>query len=90
MIKTPDQRLRIFVSSTVNELAAEREAATDAIRKLRLSQVLFELGARPHAPQEVYRAYLAQSDIFIGIYWQSYGLTLDEATAYLDPELVKS
>ena len=34
---------------------------------------MFELGARPHPPRELYRAYLAQSDIFIGLYWQSYG-----------------
>ena len=26
-----------------------------------------------HPPQELYRAYLAQSDIFIGLYWQRYG-----------------
>src|SRR5262249_37160203 len=31
------------------------------------------LGARPHPPQELYRAYLEQSDIFIGLYWQRYG-----------------
>jgi Domain of unknown function (DUF4062) len=31
------------------------------------------LGARPHAPRELYRAYLAQSDVFVGIYWQQYG-----------------
>jgi predicted ATPase len=35
--------------------------------------VMFELGARPHPPREVYRAYLAQSQVFIGIYWQRYG-----------------
>jgi predicted ATPase len=35
--------------------------------------VLFELGARPHPPRELYRAYLEQSDIFIGLYWQRYG-----------------
>ncbi len=34
---------------------------------------MFELGARPHPPREVYRAYLAQSQVFIGIYWQRYG-----------------
>jgi predicted ATPase len=34
---------------------------------------MFELGARPHPPQELYRAYLEQSDIFIGLYWQRYG-----------------
>ncbi|HEY2268615.1 MAG TPA: DUF4062 domain-containing protein [Streptosporangiaceae bacterium] len=34
---------------------------------------MFELGARPHPPRELYRAYLAQSEVFVGIYWQQYG-----------------
>lgn len=73
VIRTPDQRLRVFVSSTLQELAPEREAAARAIRRLRLAPVMFELGARPHAPRALYRAYLDQSDVFIGIYWQRYG-----------------
>jgi predicted ATPase len=73
MIRTPDQRLRVFVSSTLGELATERAAVRRGIERLRLSPVMFELGARPHPPRELYRAYLAQSDIFIGIYWQRYG-----------------
>jgi predicted ATPase len=73
MIQTPDQRLRVFVSSTLGELAEERQAVARAISALRLTPVLFEAGARPHPPQEVYRAYLAQSDVFIGLYWQRYG-----------------
>ena len=72
-IRTPDQRLRVFVSSSLGELAEERRAVSRAISALRLTPVLFELGARPHAPQDVYRAYLAQSDVFIGVYWQRYG-----------------
>jgi predicted ATPase len=72
-IKTPDQRLRVFVSSTLGELADERVAVSRAITALRLTPVLFELGARPYPPQAVYRAYLEQSDIFIGLYWQRYG-----------------
>jgi uncharacterized protein DUF4062 len=72
-IRTPDQRLRVFVSSTLGELAEERAAVSRAITSLRLAPILFELGARPHPPQELYRAYLAQSDIFVGIYWQRYG-----------------
>ena len=44
-----------------------------AISVLRLTPVMFELGARPHPPQELYRAYLAQSDVFVGLYWQRYG-----------------
>jgi predicted ATPase len=73
VIRTPDQRLRVFVSSTLAELADERAAANVAIRQLHLAPVLFELGARPHPPRDLYRAYLDQSHIFIGIYWQSYG-----------------
>jgi hypothetical protein len=72
-IRTPDQRLRVFVSSTLGELAEERQAVERAIMALRLTPVMFELGARPHPPRELYRAYLAQSDVFIGLYWQGYG-----------------
>src|ERR671911_1004857 len=72
-IRTPDQRLRVFVSSTLEELAPERAAVSRAVSTLRLTPVMFELGARPHPPQELYRAYLAQSDVFIGLYWQRYG-----------------
>ena len=73
VIRTPDQRLRVFVSSTLGELADERHAVARAISALRLTPVMFEQGARPHPPQDVYRAYLAQSDVFIGLYWQGYG-----------------
>ncbi len=72
-IKTPDQKLRVFISSTINELAEERRLARDVINKLRLTPILFELGARPHPPRDIYCAYLEQSHIFIGIYWNSYG-----------------
>ncbi len=73
VIRTPDQRVRVFVSSTLDELAPERAAAREAITQLRLTPVLFESGARPYPPRELYRAYLAQSDIFLGLYWQRYG-----------------
>src|SRR5215472_7569817 len=72
-IRTPDQRVRVFVSSTLDELAPERAAAREAITQLRLTPVLFESGARPYPPRELYRAYLVQSDIFLGLYWQRYG-----------------
>jgi predicted ATPase len=79
-IRTPDQRVRVFVSSTLDELAPERAAAREAITQLRLIPVLFESGARPYPPRELYRAYLAQSDIFIGLYWQRYGWVAPDMT----------
>jgi predicted ATPase len=72
-IRTPDQLLRVFVSSTLGELADERRAARAAIEQLRLAPVMFELGARPHPPRKLYRSYLEQSDVFVGIYWERYG-----------------
>jgi predicted ATPase len=63
----------VFVSSTLGELADERRAVSRAISALRLTPVMFELGATPHPPQDLYQAYLAQSDVFIGLYWQRYG-----------------
>ena len=73
IILTPDQRVRVFISSTLEELAAERAAARRAIARLHLVPVWYESGARPHPPRSMYRAYLAQSQIFVGIYWQRYG-----------------
>ena len=87
MILTPDQRVRVFVSSTLQELAAERAAARDAIASLQLTPVLFELGARPHPPQELYRAYLEQSHLFVGIYGESYGwVAPGESVSGIDDE----
>lgn len=65
--------MRVFVSSTLEELAPERAAARAAIESMRLAPVMFELGARPHAPRDLYRVYLDQSHVFVGIYSQRYG-----------------
>lgn len=72
-ILTPDRRLRVFVSSTLRELALERAVAREAISSLRLAPIHFEQGARPHAPRDLYAAYVEQCDVFVAIYWQSYG-----------------
>jgi predicted ATPase len=72
-IATPDRRLRVFVSSTLEELAAERSAVRAAVRRLHLTPVMFDLGARAHPPRELYRAYLEQSDVFVGAYGERYG-----------------
>ena len=91
VIRTPDQRVRVFVSSTLQELAPEREAVRAAVARLRLVPVMFELGARAHPPRRVYRDYLAQSQIFIGVYWQSYGwVAPDAATSGLEDEYLLS
>jgi predicted ATPase len=90
-IRTPDQRLRVFVSSTLGELAEERRAVRAAVEQLRLTPIMFELGARPHPPRTLYRAYLEQSHVFVAVYWQSYGwVAPDMEISGLEDELVLS
>jgi predicted ATPase len=90
-IRTPDQRLRIFVSSTMKELAGARAAARTAIEQLRLTPVLFELGARPYPPRDLYLAYMRQSDVFIGIYGQQYGwIAPDQQVSGLEDEYLNA
>ncbi|MEV4623473.1 DUF4062 domain-containing protein [Asanoa sp. NPDC049573] len=86
VIHTPDHRLRVFVSSTLDELEPERLAVRDAILRMRLVPVMFELGVRAHPPHEVYQAYLEQSQLFIGIYGESYGSTPDAEISGVDDE----
>ena len=65
------------MSSTLEELADERHAAREAIEELHLTPMMFEVGARDHSPRDVYLSYLDQSDVFIGIYWESIGWAHD-------------
>jgi uncharacterized protein DUF4062 len=68
-IRTPDQRVRVFVSSTLQELSDERAVAKSAIQHLRLTPVMFELGARallgdpPRGPVEVDLASVVEAAI---------------------------
>lgn len=78
LILTPDQRVRVFISSTIGELQEERRAVRTAIRNLKLHPVLFEMAARPHPPREMYKANLEQSQIYLGIFWKSYGWVAPE------------
>src|SRR6201985_919254 len=73
VILTPDQRVRVFISSTLEELAPERAAARRAIARLHLGPGGDESGGRPPPPRSTYRAYREESQVFVGIYWQRYG-----------------
>lgn len=72
-ILTPDQRIRVFISSRIPEFVAERRCLVRLIRQMGLIPVFFEEIPRPHPPRDLYRAYLEQSDIFLGIYGTGYG-----------------
>ena len=67
-------RLRVFVSSTIKECAEERAVVRGAICSINHEPILFEdIGARPYPPRDLYKARLEISQIFVGIYKESYG-----------------
>ncbi len=66
------------MSSTLGELKSEREAAKSAIKTLRLDPAGMDLGDRDGQDEPT----IGDSDIFVGIYWQSYGWESDLEREY--------
>jgi hypothetical protein len=65
---------RVMISSTVKDLAEEREAADRAVRRLNLKGFRAEtIGSRPYTPKALCALWAEQCDIFILIIGQSYG-----------------
>lgn len=73
LILTPDRRIRVFLSSRLVEFAAERMALVKMIQKMGLTPLFFEEVPSHHPPRDLYSAFVAQSDIFLGIYGTGYG-----------------
>jgi hypothetical protein len=68
---------RVFVSSVMSDLQAERKAAAAAIRAVGAKPVLFEqFGGRDADPEGAYLGEVETSDIYIGILGRRYGKPL--------------
>ncbi len=73
--------LKVFVSSTKEDLKEERKAARDAIlnlltiHDLPFKPVMFEyeFGSHPSSPKQTSLEYVRDSDIYIGIFGERYG-----------------
>lgn len=74
-------KINIFVSSTIKECEQERQEARKSITSINHNPILFEqLGARPHPPRTMYQRGIEESAIFIGIYKDSYGYIAPDMT----------
>ncbi|HEX2293934.1 MAG TPA: tetratricopeptide repeat protein [Actinomycetota bacterium] len=71
VIRTPDQRLRIYVSGDPALLGAERLAARRAVESLHLTPVTVDVEGA--AGRQVATAYLGQSNAFVGVYGPARG-----------------
>jgi len=73
------QRLRIFISSTTQDLQAERDAVEQAIASLRLEPVRSEkVGSQSISPREACLIMAQQCDVYLGILGRRYGYVLRE------------
>lgn len=74
MIFLPTDKIRIFVSSRLEECADERTNARNAIESLNHTPVMYEAaGARPYPPRTIYLKGVESSLFFVGIYREGYG-----------------
>src|SRR5580704_6756914 len=77
----PRRRLRVFISSRIEELAPERQAIKTALEDVGMDPWVYEsdAGARPQSIQETYVEELKGADLYIGLFWKGYGrYTIEE------------
>jgi Domain of unknown function (DUF4062) len=67
VILTPDQRVRVFISSTLEELAEERAAARRAITRLHLVPVWYESSARALVDGQSFPCCVEGLECFAGV-----------------------
>ena len=65
-------RLRVFVSSKMQELAPERQAIKAALDDLKVGRWLFEqvAGARPESIERTFLEEIEAADLYIGLFWK--------------------
>lgn len=69
-------RLRVFVSSRMEELRGERAAIRAALAGMNIDTFLFDLdvNARPIDIQQTYLDEEEAADIYVGLFWKGFGL----------------
>ena len=73
----PGETWRVFVSSTIKDLDAYRQAVLDSLKSISRMQVLDlsmeTMGSQPGSPQEVSLERVEACDLFVGLYAGRYG-----------------
>lgn len=71
--------LRVFISSTSDDLEDERFQVLEAVRQLHFEHIAMEyFGADPRQPIEVCLEQVGRSDVFLGIVGHRYGSIVEE------------
>lgn len=67
--------LKVFVSSTMLELADVREIVREALTSQGIEAVVYEtsIGARPDTIAHASLSEVQESDVYVGLFWRQYG-----------------
>ena len=74
-------RLQVFVSSRMEELALERAVIKAALDELCIDAWVFEqdAGSSPRSIEETFLREVGTADLYIGLFWKTYGAyTIEE------------
>src|SRR5215471_7474346 len=75
------ERLRVFVSSKMEELGPERQAIKPALNNLKVDGWVFEedAGARPQTIRQTFLEEVEAADLYVGVFWKGCGqYTIEE------------
>jgi len=69
------RRVRVFISSRIEELAPERQAIKTALEDVGMDPWVYEsdAGARSQSIQKTYVEELKGADLYIGLFWKGFG-----------------
>lgn len=83
---------RVFVSSLIGDMKAERAAVRDAIEAFGATAVMFEeeLGAQDITAERAYIAGVRASEIYIGLFGPRYGVRMGDGSSATHAELIEA
>ena len=82
---------RVFVSSLITDMPAERAAARAAIEAVDATPVMFEdLGAQDISAEQAYLAGVRSSEIYLGLWGPRYGVRMPDGYAATHAEFLEA
>ncbi len=83
---------RIFVSSLIGDMKAERAAVREAIEAFGATPVMFEeeLGAQDITAEQAYLAGVRTSEVYIGLFGPRYGIRMGDGSSATHAELLEA
>jgi hypothetical protein len=82
---------RVFVSSLITDMPAERQAARGAIETVGAMPVMFEnLGPQDVSAEQAYLAGVRSSDVYVGIWGPRYGVRMPDGYSATHAEFLEA